>query len=87
MLILVLGLSQNTFAQSPYTSVGSGNWNDDNTWSGAGIPVAGDAVTIQGGHTVTLTADAACTSATINGTLKSEILYLAFPIIWQEQEQ
>jgi hypothetical protein len=69
MLILVLGLSQTTFAQSPYTSLVSGNWNDDNTWSGAGIPVAGDVVTIQGGHTVTLTADAACTSVTINGSL------------------
>jgi len=72
MLILVLGLSQAIYSQSPYTSDGSGNWNEDNTWSGTGIPVAGDIVTIQLGHTVTLTADAASASATIFGTLLIE---------------
>ena len=43
------------FAQSPYTSVQSGDWNDDNTWSGTGIPTAGDSVTIVASHTVTVT--------------------------------
>ena len=33
------------------------------------FPVAGDVVTILVGHTVTLTADAACADATVNGTL------------------
>ncbi|MBQ02418.1 MAG: hypothetical protein CL477_17245 [Acidobacteria bacterium] len=50
-------------------SVASGNWNSPDTWSdsiggasGFSVPVAGDTVTIDGGFTVTVTADAACAS-------------------------
>lgn len=46
------------------TSSGSGNWNSTATWGGLSVPVAGDDVTISAGHTVTITANAAC--ATIN---------------------
>jgi hypothetical protein len=69
MIVLLLGLSQGISAQSPYTSIATGSWNNDNTWSGTGIPVAGDDVIIAGGHTVTLSADAACATLTVTGTL------------------
>jgi hypothetical protein len=55
------------FAQSPYTSVATGNWNSDATWSGTGIPVAGDLVNIANGHTITVTTAAACSSVTFTG--------------------
>ncbi len=42
----------------------SGNWNSTTTWGGAAVPVDGDAVTINSGITVTVTAPAACTSIT-----------------------
>jgi hypothetical protein len=69
---LLLILSYDLIAQSPYTSVASGNWNTDATWSGTGIPVAGDVVIISGGFTVTVTANAACGSinfATIDNNI------------------
>lgn len=56
-------------------SVATGNWNSTATWSatsggagGASVPAAGDVVTIEGGFTVTVTADAACTSLTFTTT-------------------
>ena len=65
-------------------AVANGNWNSTSTWSatsggssGASIPVAGDNVFIEGGFTVTITADAACASLTIgtstSGTLSFNI--------------
>ena len=40
----------------------SGNWNVKATWGGAAVPVAGDAVTINNGVTVSVTAPASCTT-------------------------
>jgi hypothetical protein len=37
-----------------YTSVASGNWDDDAIWSGSGIPGAGDDVIIEAGEAVTV---------------------------------
>ena len=55
-------------AQSPYTSVANGDWNSDATWSGMGIPAAGDIVQIRGGFTVTVNIpNAACSSIKIGG--------------------
>jgi hypothetical protein len=68
VLVLILLTVVNVAGQSPYTSVASGNWNSDATWSGTGIPVAGSIVTINGGFTVTVSADAACTTLNIGGT-------------------
>ncbi|HSH66522.1 MAG TPA: G8 domain-containing protein, partial [Bacteroidia bacterium] len=70
LLLLVLLLFQS--AQSAtYTSVANGNWDADATWSGTGIPGAGDAVVIEAGKTVTVNvANAACNTLTIgNGGL------------------
>lgn len=45
----------------------TGPWNASATWGGQSVPVAGDAVTINSGITVTVTAAAACASiATVN---------------------
>jgi fibronectin-binding autotransporter adhesin len=51
------------------SSVRSGVWNDPGTWSCGLVPGAGDSVTINDGHTVTLTADADVMSLTVSGTL------------------
>ncbi len=60
-----------TSAANRYSKV-TGSWNATSTWSetsggaaGASVPVNGDAVYIEGGRTVTITANAACTSLNI----------------------
>lgn len=56
-----------------FTSKSTGNWDAEGqtTWNEAGHPGAGDTVTIQNGHTVTLDSATACTTLTIDagGTL------------------
>ncbi len=68
-LILLLVFPIASYSQSPYTSVASGSWNDDNTWTGTGVPVAGDVVTILAAHTVTVAANEACASLTVTGAI------------------
>jgi len=51
-----------------YTSVTSGNWNSPATWGSTSFPVAGDNVNIAAGHTITVTAAAACSNITFTGT-------------------
>ncbi|MDR7212677.1 discoidin domain-containing protein, partial [Flavobacterium piscis] len=53
-------------------AVATGNWNSTLTWSsssggaaGASVPVAGDVVYVEGGRTVTISANAACTTLNI----------------------
>jgi hypothetical protein len=74
LVILVSGtLFQDAKASNKY-SVTTGNWNSTATWSltsggssGAPVPVAGDAVIIEGGFTVTVNAStASLTSLTIS---------------------
>lgn len=48
------------------TASANGNWNSTATWGGASVPVAGDVVIIGASRTVTITANAACTSITFN---------------------
>lgn len=67
LLFAVFLMAQLGFGQTTYTSVTSGNWNSDATWSGTGTPVAGDVVNIANGHTVTVTANAAAASVTFTG--------------------
>ena len=52
------------------TSNTSGNWNAPTTWTacGGGVPGAADTVTIQNGHTVTVTANAAASAITFSET-------------------
>jgi len=51
-----------------FTSKATGNWDTEGqtTWNEAGHPGAGDSVTIQNGHTVTLDSPAACTTLVID---------------------
>jgi hypothetical protein len=53
---------------APRTSSQSGNWNDSATWNGDPVPVAGDAVTISSGQTVTVSDPQACASLTVNSS-------------------
>jgi hypothetical protein len=74
VMVILLASFGNVSGQSPYTSIASGNWNSDATWSGTGIPVAGDIVNISGGVTVTVTANAACASITfVAGTVSNTL--------------
>ena len=71
LTILFTAASMIANASNRY-SVANGNWNATSTWSatsggasGASAPVAADVVFIEGSHTVTMTAAAACTSLSI----------------------
>ena len=72
-IITMLG-SSTVFAAARIASV-TGNWNATATWGGSSVPGSGDTVTINSGITVTVTADAACSSltflstATVNSTV------------------
>jgi len=64
LIIFSLMVCLSTYGANRTASV-SGNWNATATWGGAAVPVAGDAVFINSGRTVTVTSDAACASLTI----------------------
>jgi hypothetical protein len=76
---LIVGLLFTTKVNATvYYSVATNNWNVAATWSlssggagGAGVPTTGDDAIIEGGYTVTVTANALVTNLTINsnGTL------------------
>ncbi|MFQ5409240.1 MAG: hypothetical protein ACE5FI_12570, partial [Anaerolineales bacterium] len=57
-----------TGAITAYTSKQTGNWNDPATWNEGGTPTSAHDVTIQAGHTVTLTQNEAAKSATVDAT-------------------
>jgi uncharacterized repeat protein (TIGR01451 family) len=59
--------TQATPAPTPKTSVGTGLWSAPGTWSPAGVPGLGDAVTIAAGHTVTIDTAASAFSVTVAG--------------------
>ena len=54
IFIIHLGIDSFSFGQTTYTSVASGNWNSDATWSGTGTPSATDNAIISASTTVTL---------------------------------
>lgn len=83
VLTLALAVSMCVLLHAPgayaatYYSRSTGDWTANTTWSktsgggavGAGVyPVTGDVVIIERGYTVTVDADAACTSITIRNT-------------------
>jgi hypothetical protein len=68
MMLMMMILGQEALGLTRY-SVATGDWNSNNTWAatsggtpGVSFPVAGDIVYIENGYTVTVTADAACTT-------------------------
>lgn len=69
LFLLTALLSLETVFAADRYSISSGNWNSTSTWSatsggapGASAPVAGDNVYIESNHTITVTADAECSS-------------------------
>src|SRR5437667_9066762 len=61
-----------------FISTQSGSWGNSNTWGGAGVPGAGDDVTISAGTTVTEDGNQACANLTVNGTLDMTNDFLFF---------
>ncbi|HMK27570.1 MAG TPA: hypothetical protein VK483_16170, partial [Chitinophagaceae bacterium] len=84
MALLIAGLLSLSLSEANAAdrySVANSNWNTTATWSatsggaaGASVPVAGDNVFIEGGFTVSITANAACATLTVGtataGTLQ-----------------
>jgi len=71
LTILVLSATLKLTGANRY-SVATGNWSSTASWSatsgggsGASVPVAGDIVYIEGGRTITITANAACASVSV----------------------
>jgi hypothetical protein len=64
LVILLLTFSK-SFSANRTASV-SGNWSSTATWGGSSVPVAGDAVTIYTGITVTVDGTYTCASITMN---------------------
>jgi hypothetical protein len=68
--MIVLGLSFRGHATNYTSNTAAGLWSAAASWSPAGVPAAGDNVTIQGGQVITINAGPiACNNLTISGTL------------------
>jgi len=67
-LILALLLLSGCAWATAYTANTTGNWNSSTTWSGAGIPGAGDTATINNGITVTVPSSYVATIGADSGT-------------------
>lgn len=57
--------TQATASAGNKVSASTGNWNTAGTWTPAGVPTAGDNVTIANGHTVTVNTNAICNTLTV----------------------
>jgi hypothetical protein len=75
LLLACFALFAHTLYAASKTSAGSGDWNSSSTWTPAGVPAAGDVVTIASGHTVTVTnvvnmSSGNATTITVEGILR-----------------
>ncbi|MFM2362573.1 MAG: hypothetical protein RLZZ316_1475 [Bacteroidota bacterium] len=84
VMLMLLASPFISFSQGSFTSNATGNWSVVGTWtlsSGAdadGIPDADDDVTIAAGQTVTLTANAAVNSLTLNSNSGTRLAIASF---------
>ncbi len=56
-LILMALIANVSYAQTSYTSSGSGSWSTSTNWTPNGVPGAQDTATIQPNHTIDVTGD------------------------------
>ena len=69
-LLLALSISFQVNATNYTSNTPAGLWSAPTSWSPAGVPGAGDNVTIQGGQVITINAGPiSCNNMTISGTL------------------
>jgi hypothetical protein len=74
LLFAITGILHTTIFAATKTSTGSGNWTTAASWNPSGLPVAGDVVSIQAGHTITVTSNVNSSSGSpitinVSGTL------------------
>jgi gliding motility-associated-like protein len=67
LLFLLVAVKQVNATAIQSTGAG-GSWNNPASWSPAQVPVAGDAVTINSGSPITVTANATCATVSINSS-------------------
>jgi Secretion system C-terminal sorting domain len=79
LLIFFFALTIQTAKAIDYTSAATGNWNVAANWSPAGIPGAGDNVTVTT-HTITLTQNETCNNITLNGTSGTRLAMVTYTL-------
>ncbi|MDX2172855.1 MAG: fibronectin type III domain-containing protein [Bacteroidota bacterium] len=70
-----LSASATTSSGSGKISNQSGNWSNSAIWTPAGVPTAGDNVTIANGHTVTINTNGVCNSLIIGQGTAARLQY------------
>jgi len=68
--IITLGISSSVYGQYTSAGVGPADWNTATSWIPNGIPLAGDDVTIDAGHTITVSGTANCNDLVVDGTVQ-----------------
>ena len=69
LLLIAILFSYSICSAVDRVSLTSGSWGSAGTWSPAGIPAAGDNITILSGHIITMNGNPGnCLSLTVNGT-------------------
>lgn len=74
-LSAALSGTQATLGAGNKISLNSGNWNTANTWTPNGVPTAGDNVTIDNGHLVSINTNAVCNALTVGAGSASTLQF------------
>ncbi len=75
-LILFFCLSYFRGQATSYTSIATGNWSSNSTWSPSGVPGNNDNVTITGGYTVTIDGTDSCNNLILGNSSNNTTLQI-----------